>query len=149
MPASLARGVGSSEATAEGSVKSPLPCRWFGEPLIPSDTFGVGSSHSTSSASFGPWPPLFLFAGCWLPPFDPMLDVGVLSMGSGGPGGEEGPLARVRGSDVGGAKHEPPCVVPEVGQVAEYGTKCPQSRLGWVVSQTPRAEFQVARGTGS
>jgi hypothetical protein len=77
-----------------------------------------------------------------------MLDVGVLSKGSGGPGGEEGPLAPVRGSDVGGAKHEPPCVVPEVGQGAEYGTKCPQSRLGWVVSQTPRAEFHVARGTG-
>jgi hypothetical protein len=145
---SLARGLGCSEAAAEWSVRSPLPCSWFGEPLIPSDAFGVGSSHSTSSARFGPWPPLFLFAGCWEPPFDPMLDVGVLSRGSGGPGGEEGPLAPVRGSDVAGAKHQPLRVVPEVGQGAEYGTECSQRRLGWVVSQTPRAEFHVARGTG-
>jgi hypothetical protein len=61
---SLARSLGCSEAAAEGSVRSPLPCRWFGESLIPSDAFGVGSSHSTSSARFGPWPPLFLLAGC-------------------------------------------------------------------------------------
>jgi hypothetical protein len=148
VPVSLALGVDSSEAAADGRVRSPLPCRWFGEPLIPSDAFGVGNSHSTSSARLGPWPPLFLFAGCWLPPFDPMLDVGVLSRGSGGPGGEEGPLATVRCSDVGSAKHEPPRVVPEVGQGSENGTKCPQSRLGWVVSQTPRTEFHVARGTG-
>jgi hypothetical protein len=43
---------------------------------------------------------------------------------------EEGPLAAVRCSDVGGAKHEPPCVVPEVGQGAEYGTlTCPDSSV--------------------
>ncbi|MFD7736225.1 hypothetical protein ACFV6F_38290 [Kitasatospora phosalacinea] len=52
MPEAL--GVGSSEAAAEGRVRSPLPCRWFGEPLTPSLAFGVGSSHSTSSARFGP-----------------------------------------------------------------------------------------------
>ena len=148
MPVSLALGVGSSDAAALGSVISPLPCRWFGEPLIPSDAFGVGSSHSTSSARFGPWPPLFLFDGCWEPPFLPMLLVGVLSRVLGGPGGEEGALATMGGSDVGGTKHEPPRVVPEIGQGAEYGTKCPHRRLGWVVSQTPRAEFHVARGTG-
>ena len=146
---SLALGVGSSDAAALGSVMSPLPCRWFGEPLIPSEAFGVGRrSHSTSSARFGPCPPLRLLAGCWEPPFLPMLLVGVLSSVFGGPGGEEGPLATMGGSDVGGAKHEPPRVVPEVGQGAEYGTKCPQRRLGWVVSQTPRAGFHVARGTG-
>lgn len=77
-----------------------------------------------------------------------MLLVGVLSRVAGGPGGEEGPLAAVRGPDVGGAKHEPLRVVPEIGQGAEYGTKCAQRRLGWVVSQTPRAGFHVARGTG-
>ncbi|WP_232794913.1 hypothetical protein [Kitasatospora sp. NRRL B-11411] len=54
VPVSLARGVGSSEAAADGRVRSPLPCRWFGEPLTPSLAFGVGSSHSTSSARFGP-----------------------------------------------------------------------------------------------
>ncbi|MFF2819393.1 hypothetical protein ACFVT9_28210 [Kitasatospora cineracea] len=54
VPVSEALGVGSSEAAAEGRVRSPLPCRWFGEPLIPSLAFGVGSSHSTSSARFGP-----------------------------------------------------------------------------------------------
>lgn len=149
VPVSLALGVGSSDAAALGRVMSPLPCRWFGEPLIPSDAFGVGSrSHSTSSARFGPWPPLFLFDGCWEPPFLPMLLVGVFNRVSGGPGGEEGPLAAVRGPDVGGTKHEPRRVVPEVGQGSEYGTECPQRRLTCGVSQTPRAEFHVARGTG-
>ena len=149
VPVSEALGVGSSDAAALGSVMSPLPCRWFGEPLIPSDAFGVGSSsHSTSSARFGPWPPLFRFSGCWEPPFLPMLEVGVLSRVPGGPSGEEGALAAVRGPDVGGAKHEPACVVPEVGQGSEYGTECPQRRLTWGVSQTPRAGFHVARGTG-
>lgn len=57
-------GVGSKEAAADGRVMSPFPCRWFGDPLIPSLAFGVGSSHSTSSARFGPWPPLFRLAGC-------------------------------------------------------------------------------------
>ncbi len=146
---SLALGVGSSDAAALGRVMSPLPCRWFGEPLIPSDAFGVGSrSHSISSARFGPWPPLFLFDGCWEPPFLPMLLVGVFSRVSGGPGGEEGPLAAVRGPDVGGTKHEPRRVVPEAGQGSEYGTECPQRRLTCGVSQTPRAGFHVARGTG-
>lgn len=77
-----------------------------------------------------------------------MLLVGVLSRVFGWPGDEEGPLAAVRCSDIGGTKHEPPCVVPEVGQGPEYGTKCSQRRLGWFVSHTPRAEFQVARGAG-
>lgn len=103
VPVRSRRGAGSSEAAAEGSVMSPLPWRWFGEPLIPSEAFGVGSSHSTSSARFGPWPPLLRFAGCWEPPFLPMLLVGVLRSVSGGPGGEEGPLAAVRGSDIGSA----------------------------------------------
>ncbi len=62
VPVSLALGVGNNDAAALGRVMSPLPCRWFGEPLIPSDAFGVGSSsHSTSSARFGPCPPLFRF----------------------------------------------------------------------------------------
>lgn len=77
-----------------------------------------------------------------------MLLVGVLNRVAGGPGGEEGPLAAVRGPDIGGTKHDPLRVVPEVGQGAEYGTKCPQRRLTWGVSQTPRAGFHVARGTG-
>lgn len=144
---SLALGVGSSEAAAEGSVMSPLPWRWFGEPLIPSDAFGVGSSHSTSSARLGPWPPLLRFAGCCEPPFLAMLLVGVLSRTFGWPGDDEGPLAAVGRSDVGGPKHEPARVVPEVGQGAEYGTQCSQRRLAWGVSQTPRAGFHVARGT--
>lgn len=149
VPVSLALGVGSRDAAALGRVMSPLPCRWFGEPLIPSDAFGVGSSsHSTSSARFGPCPPLFRFDGCCEPPFFPMLLVGVFSRVPGGPCGEEGPLAAVRGPDVGGAKHEPLRVVPDVGQGSEYGTECPQSRLTCGVSQTPRAEFHVARGTG-
>ncbi|GHF77607.1 hypothetical protein GCM10017667_01120 [Streptomyces filamentosus] len=142
------RRAGESEAAALGRVMSPFPCRGLGEPLIPSDAFGVGRSHSTSSARFGPWPPLFLLAGCCEPPFFPMLLVGVLSRVSCGPGRQEGSLATVRGSDVGGAKHEPLRVVPEVGQGSEYGTECPQRRLTCGVAQTPRAGFHVARGTG-
>lgn len=57
-------GACSKQAAAEGKVKSPLPWRWFGDPLGPSDAFGVGSSHSTSSARFGPWPPAFRLTGC-------------------------------------------------------------------------------------
>lgn len=149
VPVLPALRVGSRDAAALGKVMSPLPCRWFGEPLTPSDAFGVGSrSHSTSSARFGLCPPLFLFVGCCEPPFLPMLLVGVLSRMCGGPGGEENALPAVRGPDVGGAKHEPLRVVPEVGQGSEYGTECPQRRLTCGVSQTPQAGFHVARGTG-
>lgn len=78
------------------------------------------------------------------------LLVGVLSRGGspGGPGGEEDPLSAVRGSNVRGAKHAPARIEPDVGQGAEYGTKCSHSRLACGVSQTPRAEFHVDRGTG-
>lgn len=90
-------------AAAEGSVRSPLPWRWRGEPLMPSDAFGVGSSHSTSSARFGPCPPSFRCEGCWLPPLEAMLLVGVFSNGLSSPGSEEEPLPSVRGADVAGA----------------------------------------------
>ncbi|WUF49445.1 hypothetical protein OHA73_35615 [Streptomyces sp. NBC_00483] len=142
--------VARKEAAADGKVKSPFPCRWFGEPFDPSDAFGVGSSHSTSSARFGPWPPCLRTVGCWLPPIVDRLLVGVFSSGVsfGGPGGEEDPFAAVRGADVGGAKHAPARIEPDVGQGAEYGTECAHSRLTCGVSQTPRAGFHVARGTG-
>ena len=48
----------------------------------------------------------------------------------------------------GGQLYEPACVVPEVGQGAEYGAECPHRRLYWVVSHTPRAGFHVASGAG-
>lgn len=149
-PVSRARGVRRGRAAAEGKVKSPLPWRWFGEPLVPSDAFGVGRSHSTSSARFGPWPPCLRLAGCWLPPLVARLLVGVFSNGDplGRPGGKEDALSAVWGSDVGGAKHAPARIEPEVGQGAEYGTECAHSRLTCGVSQAPRAEFHVARGTG-
>ncbi len=142
--------VGRRRAAADGRVKSPLPCRWLGEPLVPSEAFGVGRSHSTSSARFGPWPPCLRFAGCWLPPLVPRLLVGVLSSGdpSGWPGDEESSLAAMRGSDIRGAKHTPARIEPDVGQGAEYGTECAHSRLACGVSQTPRAGFHVARGIG-
>ncbi|GGT26252.1 hypothetical protein GCM10014713_19180 [Streptomyces purpureus] len=54
----------------------------------------------------------------------------------------------MRGSDFRGAKHAPARIEPEVGQGAEYGTECAHSRLACGVSQTPRAGFHVARGTG-
>jgi hypothetical protein len=86
--------------------------------------------------------------GCWEPPFFPRLLVGVLNTGVSGPGGEEDSRAMMGRSDVGSAKDLPPSVVPEVGQGSEYGAKCPHSRPPWFVSQTPRAGFQIARGTG-
>ncbi|CDR10527.1 predicted protein [Streptomyces iranensis] len=71
--------------------------------MIPSDAFGVGSSHSISSARFGPWPPALRLEGCWLPPFEAMLLVGVFSSGVSAPGGEEEAFPSVRGADVAGA----------------------------------------------
>jgi hypothetical protein len=78
------------------------------------------------------------------------LLVGVFSSGRSprGPGGEEDPFAAVRCADIGGTQHAPACIEPEVGQGSKYGTECPHNRLTWGVSQTPRAGFQVARGTG-
>lgn len=64
VPVLFTSEVGRSRAAAEGKVKSPLQWRWFGEPLVPSEALGVGRSHSTSSAKFGPWPPSLRFAGC-------------------------------------------------------------------------------------
>jgi hypothetical protein len=144
---SLALGVGSSEAASEGKVGSPLPCFCLGLPFVPSDAVGVGSSHSTSSARFGPCPPLRRLSGCCEPPFFPRLLVGVFSK-LGRPGGKETPLTAVGRTDIAGAKNAPPCVIPDVGKGSEYGTKCSQNRLGWVVSHTPRAGFHLARGTG-
>jgi hypothetical protein len=40
-------------------------------------------------------------------------------------------------------------VIPELGQVSEYGTECPQIRLIPSVSQTPRAGFHVAMSVGT
>jgi hypothetical protein len=54
----------------------------------------------------------------------------------------------VAGTDVGSANATPARVIPEVGQVAEYGSECPQSALTFV-SQTPRAGFQVAIRLGT
>ena len=50
--------------------------------------------------------------------------------------------------DVGSAYAAPLRVVPELGQVSEYGSECPQSIVAFV-SQTPRAGFQVAIGSGT
>jgi hypothetical protein len=95
--------MGSREAAALGRVMSPLPCRWRGEPFVPSDAFGVGSNHSTSSARFGPWPPSRRFVGCWLPPFVPRFPVGVFKRLLGAaPGDDEDAFAAVRGTDGGG-----------------------------------------------
>jgi hypothetical protein len=138
---------GSRDAAIEGSVRSPLPCRCFGLPLAPSEASGVGSRCSTSSARFGPCPPLLRLSGCCEPPLTPRLLVGVFSSVTG-PGGEEDAGPAVRCADVRGPYDLPARVVPQVGQGAEYGAKCPHSRLGWAVSQTPRAGFQVASGSG-
>jgi hypothetical protein len=79
---------------------------------------------------------------------EPRLLVGVFRRAVSGPGGEEDPLAAMRGTDVGGAQHAPARIEPEVGQGSEYSTECSHNRLACGISQTPRAGFQVARGTG-
>lgn len=50
----------------------------------------------------------------------------------------------MRGTNVGRWKARPLRVVPDVGQVSKNGSKCPQSMLLVVVSQTPRAGFHIA-----
>jgi len=51
----------------------------------------------------------------------------------------------MRGSDVGRSNARPFRIEPEVGQVSEYSSKCPQNML-WVVSHTERAGFHVDSG---
>lgn len=139
---------------------SGVPCPF---PLIPSALFrrrrasqlssgsdsfgllalGVGSTHSTSSARVGPWPPFFLLSGCWLPPLLAMFDVGVLS--SGAAGQDEGPVPAVRRTCFRCAKTQPFRIEPEIGQISEYSAKCPQADTS-LVSQAPRARFQEAKG---
>jgi hypothetical protein len=73
----------------------------------------------------------------------------VRGVGSSGPGRDEDAFAFVGGADVAGAKTAPARIHPERGQVAEYGSECPQMRLVAAVSQTPRAGFHVAVGSGT
>jgi hypothetical protein len=66
-------------------------------------------------------------------------EVGVLS-------NDENAEPAVGSAGVGSVYADPACVIPEVGQVSEYGAKCSQYRLVWLVSHTPRAGFHVAIG---
>jgi hypothetical protein len=93
-------------------------------------------------------------SGCWEPPWIPRFTVGVFCslalVGQGPDRDEKDALASVRGADVGSAYACPPAVVvPEVGQVREYGSKRPHRGHIIGVSQTLRAGFQVAKGVGS
>ena len=47
-------------------------------------------------------------------------------------------------ADIGRSDACPFRIEPEAGQVSKNGSKCPQSMLLTVVSQTPRAGFHVA-----
>ena len=62
-------------------------------------------------------------------------------------GDDEHPEPVVRGTRIGGENASPLRVIPEVGQVSENGTQCPQSRLAADVSHTPRARFHIAIGS--
>ena len=69
----------------------------------------------------------------------------------GTPREDEDPLASVGCADVGSGNSDPLRVIPEVGKVSKYGAECPQYRLlsfPAPVSQTPRARFHVAIGSG-
>ena len=59
------------------------------------------------------------------------------------PGEYEDAEPAMRCSDVGRSKTDPFRIEPELGQVAENSSKCPQDML-WVVSHTERAGLHVA-----
>jgi hypothetical protein len=61
------------------------------------------------------------------------------------PGDDEDPEPSVRGSDFGRANALPARVIPEIGQLSENSSECPQ-RPTVSVSHTPVAGFQVAVG---
>jgi len=134
---------------------------------------------STWSASVGPCPPAFRFSGSCEPPLVASCAVGVFSSapmtgprsaprfpsiderdgdiparfvtsGVGSrPGDDEDPFPAVGSASVCRGYSRPFRVIPEVGQVSENGTACPQSMFVSGLSQTPRAEFQVAIGSGT
>jgi hypothetical protein len=54
----------------------------------------------------------------------------------------------VGGAGVGSSYADPLRIIPQTGQVTEYGSECPQSAT-FSVSHTPRAGFQVATGFGT
>src|SRR5690606_14061953 len=62
---------------------------------------------------------------------------------------DEHPEPLVRCSRVASAYATPARVIPEGGQVSEYGTQCPHNRLRFDVSHAPRAGFHVAMGWGT
>ncbi|EMF31114.1 hypothetical protein H114_00757 [Streptomyces gancidicus BKS 13-15] len=73
----------------------------------------------------------------------------VVGVGRSSPDGED-ELAEplVRRPDLRSRKALPFRIEPEAGQVAEYNSECPHSRLTFSVSQAPRAGFHVAMGWG-
>jgi hypothetical protein len=79
--------------------------------------------------------------------FSPSFATHAAGVGSR-PSGDEHAGPGVGGAHVGSANASPRRVVPEVGQVSEYGSECPQ-RETFVVSHTPRAGFQDAMGWGT
>src|SRR5579872_583206 len=65
------------------------------------------------------------------------------------PGDDENPLAAVRSPRIGGGYDKPFRIEPETGQVSEYSAECPQRMFASGLSQTPRAGFHIAVGSGT
>jgi hypothetical protein len=65
------------------------------------------------------------------------------------PGDDEDALPAVRSSGIGSRYNCPPSVIPETGKVSENSAECPQRMFVSSLSHTPRAEFQVAIGSGT
>src|SRR5690606_33894325 len=150
---SVARGVGSSASLVGKSACRPASARRAAESelRVPSVAHGVGSS-ATATESGVPIPlPLMPFAliasrrAIQRSTSSPSLNTPAFGVGSN----DEDPEPLVWRADVASAYATPARVIPEGGQVSEYGTECPHSRLRSVVSQTPRAGFHVAMGWGT
>jgi hypothetical protein len=62
-------------------------------------------------------------------------------VGFGRPSDDEDPGSLVRGADVGSADNLPRRVIPELGQVSEYGTECPHGLVAGVSHAREAVEY--------
>src|SRR5690606_40669827 len=147
-----ASGVGSSRVGLQvgqvrACVRSPPQSRHRPDSFA-LFVLGVGSSATATESVINTFPPFALSASRRANQFStssPSLNTPAFGVGSS----DEDPEPLVWRSRVASAYATPARVIPEGGQVPEYGTECPHSRLRSVVSQAPRAGFHVAMGWGT
>ena len=139
-------GVGNrvgASVSRDGRTAAPALADWFDPYGV---EVGVGNMAATwSESSFERWGSDHLVGS----PTEcagrrPSHAVGVAKSGE-----DENPAPAVRCPDIGCANTAPFRIEPEVGQVSKNGSECPQMRFSCSVSQTPRAWFHVAVGSGT